>query len=172
MSVAPIVSARVSTPVGELDLASDGRALVAVGLRTGSKAFRADVEARTGQAVTAGSDKILDRAASELASYFDGRTKAFDVPIRFAWGTPFQQRVWKAIAKVPFGESTTYGALAVKVGSPGGFQAVGQATGANPLGVIVPCHRVLQASGRMGGYGGGEDMKEWLLRHEGAAYRP
>ncbi len=82
-------------------------------------------------------------------------------------GTPFQKQVWKALADVPFGETTTYGALAARLGKPpGASRAVGAANGANPLAIVVPCHRVIGADGSLTGYAGGLERKRWLLEHE------
>lgn len=162
----------VETPTGPWRLASDGSALVAIGMRNAVEAFRSELARRTGETFGSGTDKVLEQARWEVQEYFAGKRRSFDVPTRFAWGTPFQRKVWKAIGTIPFGETRTYGWLAEKVGSPGGFQAAGQATGANPLALIVPCHRILQSTGRLGGYGGGEDVKRALLEHEGAAFRP
>jgi methylated-DNA-[protein]-cysteine S-methyltransferase len=90
----------------------------------------------------------------------------FDVPVE-PRGTPFQERVWRALLRVPFGATCSYGDLARAAGRPGAARAVGGANHANPIALIVPCHRVIAADGTLGGYGGGLDKKAWLLRHEG-----
>ena len=87
-----------------------------------------------------------------------------------AWrtsGTPFQRKVWTALAKIPLGSTLSYGALAAKLGSPRAMRAVGHANGANPISVVVPCHRLIGANGSLVKYGGGLERKRWLLRHEG-----
>lgn len=105
-----------------------------------------------------------------LADYFDGRLDALsDLPLA-AGGTPFQRRVWQALTAIPPGRTESYGALAARLGMARGFRAVGLANGANPLGIVLPCHRVIGANGRLTGYGGGIERKRWLLRHEGAAF--
>ena len=106
-------------------------------------------------------------SANQFFEYFEGQRTTFDVPFLLK-GTDFQQDIWKRLLAIPFGQTTTYGALAQAVDSPGSARAVGQACGANPISIVVPCHRVLTGSGTLGGYGGGLDKKEWLLRHEGA----
>lgn len=109
---------------------------------------------------------LLTEAVRQLAAYFDGGLQAFDLP--FDWGTGLQAGVRRAIAAIPFGQTRTYGDLARDLNSPA--QAVGQACGANPLPILIPCHRVLGARG-LGGFSakGGVETKVWLLRHEGAA---
>lgn len=110
---------------------------------------------------------LLRRAMDQLAAYFNGRLTRFDLPLR-PGGSAFQQQVCAAIASIPFGETRTYGDLARQIGAPA--QAVGQGCGANPIPVLIPCHRVL-AKSNLGGFSGGTGLetKIWLLRHEGAA---
>lgn len=110
---------------------------------------------------------VLKQARDELQAYFDGSLHAFTVPFRFA-GSPFQQRVWQALCELGFGETSTYGQLAAGLGFPPSHsRAVGGAVGRNPLSVIVPCHRIVGASGDLTGYAGGVDRKRALLRLEG-----
>jgi methylated-DNA-[protein]-cysteine S-methyltransferase len=107
--------------------------------------------------------------AARVRAYFDGDLDALDdIPVRFERGTPFQREVWEALRTIPRGETISYAELARRVGRPGAFRAVGAANGQNPVGVVVPCHRVIAADGTLGGYGGGLDRKRWLLAHEGA----
>lgn len=114
----------------------------------------------------AAASPLLHEALEQLAAYFDGRLTRFDLP--FDWGTGLQAQVRRALAAIPFGETRTYGDLARDIGAPA--QAIGQACGANPLPILIPCHRVLGARG-LGGFSakGGVETKVWLLRHEGAA---
>jgi O-6-methylguanine DNA methyltransferase len=109
----------------------------------------------------------LRQALAEMREYFAGRRRAFDVAVD-AVGTDFQQQVWRAIMAIPFGKTTSYQAIAETVGEPEALRAVGAAVGANPLPIIIPCHRVIGADGALVGYGGGLPAKVWLLRHEGA----
>ncbi len=94
--------------------------------------------------------------------------RSAEIPVRFDRGTFFQQEVWRALQGIPVGETISYAELACRVGRPSAFRAVGSANGQNPVGVVVPCHRVIAADGSLGGYAGGLDRKRWLLVHEGA----
>jgi methylated-DNA-[protein]-cysteine S-methyltransferase len=109
---------------------------------------------------------IIDRAAVQLNEYFAGDRTAFDLPLATA-GSPLQEQVWAALRAVPFGTTTTYGRIATDLGmGPGAARAVGSANGRNPLSIIVPCHRVVGASGSLTGYAGGLEAKRRLLTHE------
>ncbi len=103
----------------------------------------------------------------QLARYFNGKLAKFSVPLDQI-GSPFQQRVWKELVKIPYGSTITYKQLARRVGVPRGFRAVGRANGSNPLPIIIPCHRVISHDGSLGGYSSGIKTKEFLLRLEGA----
>jgi methylated-DNA-[protein]-cysteine S-methyltransferase len=118
-------------------------------------------------------DAALAPVRGQLEAYFRGELKTFDVPLAFA-GTPFQQSVWRALAQIPFGATTSYGELALRVGRPKypGAQEVGVALNQNPIAVIAPCHRVIGANGSLVGFGGGLERKRWLLSHDGAAAAP
>jgi methylated-DNA-[protein]-cysteine S-methyltransferase len=111
-------------------------------------------------------DVAFDRARAQLAAYFAGELTHFDLPLA-PQGTAFQHEVWAALREVPFGTTTTYGALARQLGRPvGAARAVGACNGRNPIGIVVPCHRVIGATGAIVGYAGGLDRKRWLLSHE------
>ena len=103
--------------------------------------------------------------ARQLAAYFAGERRTFDVPLDLK-GTPFQREVWQALTEIPFGATERYGALAARLGRPGASRAVGAANGHNPVAILVPCHRVVDANGRLAGYAGGLERKRWLLKHE------
>lgn len=106
-------------------------------------------------------------AAGQLLAYFSGELKEFDLKVALPRGTDFQREVWRAVAEIPYGQRMTYAQLATALGrGTGAARAVGQACGANPLPLVVPCHRVVSANGGLGGYGGGLEIKEWLLGHE------
>jgi methylated-DNA-[protein]-cysteine S-methyltransferase len=113
-------------------------------------------------------DPLVQTAVEELEAYFEGRLRAFTLPLKPA-GTAFQRRVWAAIAVIPCGETRSYGALAAELGS--GPRAVARACATNPIPLLIPCHRIIGADGRLTGYSGGSgiDTKAWLLQHEGAA---
>lgn len=110
----------------------------------------------------------LDPLRRELEEYFAGKRRDFDVPLDWTLITPFATKVLSATAAIPYGSVGTYTEMAVKAGSPRGSRAAGNALGANPIPLIIPCHRVLRTGGDLGGYGGGLDRKRWLLELEGA----
>lgn len=105
------------------------------------------------------------QAVQQLNEYFQGKRKEFSFSYDLN-GTPFQQRVWKALTQIPFGSTSSYGDIAKKVGSPGASRAVGSANNKNPIGIIIPCHRVIGANGDLVGYASGLDRKKWLLDFE------
>lgn len=145
--------ATLPTPLGELVLTSDGECLTGVS-----------------HTPSVGRDWLRDPAAlapavEQLRAYFGGELRAFDLPLRLT-GTPFQQTVWAELRRIPYGETISYAELARRVGDPKAARAVGSANGRNPVGVVVPCHRVIAADGTLGGYGWGLDRKRWLLDHE------
>jgi methylated-DNA-[protein]-cysteine S-methyltransferase len=142
------------TPLGDLTLSEEDGAIVSLDWGRGPPAFRAETA-------------LLARARAQLDAYFDGRAVAFDLPLRPA-GTPFRQRVWALMAAIPYGRTMSYGEMAARLGSSA--RAVGGACGANPIPIIIPCHRVLAGGGRLGGYSGdgGVATKAALLRLEGA----
>ena len=109
---------------------------------------------------------LLTRGRKELLEYFEGKRQTFDLPLN-PQGTPFQRKVWSALSDIPYGQAITYGELARRVGCPKGSRAVGQANHRNPLPILLPCHRVVGTGGTLTGYGGGLELKEWLLRLEG-----
>ena len=110
-------------------------------------------------------NKHLQKAKRQLAEYFKGKRREFDLELDPA-GSPFQKRVWKAIAAVPYGETISYGELARRCGFPEGARAAGAATGRNPIGIVVPCHRIVGSNGKLTGYAGGLDKKRALLALE------
>lgn len=154
--------ALVSSPVGELTLVATEDALV--GLHWEGQRMRAHF-AEPGARCNAAEHPVLYRAAEQLAEYFAGGRAAFSVPLSPP-GDAFAQGVWEMLLGVSFGVTTTYGAIAKELGNPALAQRVGQAVGANPVGLIIPCHRVLGANGALTGFAGGLDVKRWLLHHE------
>jgi methylated-DNA-[protein]-cysteine S-methyltransferase len=111
------------------------------------------------------SGTLAAEAARQLDEYFSGRRRQFDLPLDLE-GTEFQQRVWKAVSGVPYGQTRSYAQIATTIGSPAAVRAVGAANGANPVAIIVPCHRVVASGGGLGGYGGGLELKRRLLALE------
>jgi len=159
---APRLSHIISSPIGRLLLTGDGRAL------TGLWMLDADRHsARVEQDLTL-SPSAFTEVETQLAEYFGGDRKEFTMPLAPA-GTPFQLAVWTQLTKIPYGSTVSYGDIARALGKRlVASRAVGLANGANPISIIVPCHRVIGADGSLTGYGGGLDRKELLLRLEGA----
>ena len=160
---------RISTPVGELLLVTDtsGR-LRATHFGDHEDELRRRMQRSTGTTDLAPPPKPT-AAAGAVAAYFAGDVRAIErLPVETG-GTSFQRAVWAALRRIPVGETTTYGRLAASIGRPSAVRAVGLANGANPIGVVVPCHRVIGANGSLTGYGGGLERKRWLLAHEGSA---
>ena len=142
----------IETPVGRLTLCADEEGISA--LKFGAQSDRADAS------------PLLDHARRELEEYFAGRRRAFSVPLSIH-GTPFQEKVWRALMEIPYGQTITYGELARRVGNAKACRAVGMANHVNPIPIIIPCHRVVGANGRLTGYAGGLDIKRILLETEG-----
>jgi len=147
----------LETPVGPLVLEGDATGLTHIYLP-------GDPAPTPGTTGDEGEPAVI-RAATQLEEYFAGERTEFDLAL-VARGTPFQQSVWFALADIPYGKTISYAELAAWVGRPTAFRAVGQANGANPLPIVLPCHRVVATGGGIGGYGGGLDMKRRLLAHE------
>jgi methylated-DNA-[protein]-cysteine S-methyltransferase len=149
------------SPVGKLLLAGSSEALECIHFQAGPHPLRPP--AAWGQAAAP-----FERVLIQLSEYFCGTRRTFELPLAPA-GTPFQLAVWQALRAIPYGETLSYGELAQRLGRAGGARAVGLANGANPLPIIVPCHRVIGADGSLTGFGGGLDIKRALLSLEGAA---
>ena len=160
-----IETTEVTSPVGRLRLAARDSRVCVLTFAEDWPRLRARVERRW-------PDESLRRApdpagaADALRRYFDGDLDALAAVEVDLGGTPFQQRVWKAMRAIPAGGTLSYAALADAAGATGAMRAAGTASGANPVCVVVPCHRVVRSDGGLGGYGGGIDRKRWLLDHE------
>lgn len=167
-----IAYASYDGPVGKLLLAATRRGLVKVSFDI------EDPDATLASLARDVSPRILERPARlddarrELDEYFAGRRRRFDLQLDWRLAGGFRRRVLRATARIPFGGTATYGEVAAAAGSPRAHRAAGTALGANPLPIVVPCHRVLRTGGSLGGYGGGLEMKETLLRIEGTLPRP
>jgi len=155
--------ATLATPLGHI--------IVAVGPKGVSRVSSGHVKHAKGR--PDGADpreaRTLAKAIKELREYFLGKRKRFTVAVDISRGTPFQRKVWRALQRIPFGKVVSYGDIARRIAMPGCARAVGQAVGANPVGIIVPCHRVIGADGKIGGWsgGGGIKGKNALLKLEG-----
>ncbi len=156
----PAYLIRVPSPIGRLEIESDGEAITGLTIERGGALPWDEVPER--------STPVLEKAATQLREYFAGDRMDFDVPVKAA-GTPFQKAVWAEIDRLGFGEVASYGELGAATGRATAGRAVGGAVGANPVPIIVPCHRVLAGNRRITGYSGGEGIptKSWLLAHEG-----
>ncbi|TWF82945.1 methylated-DNA--[protein]-cysteine S-methyltransferase [Kitasatospora viridis] len=152
----------IDSPCGPLTLVAEDGALT--GLYMTDQRHRPD---QSGFGPRADGEPVFALAADQLAAYFAGELREFELPLA-PHGTPFQQRVWEQLRRIPYGETRSYGELALALGAPNASRAVGLANGRNPIGVIVPCHRVVGADGSLTGYGGGLPRKRMLLALEGA----
>ena len=155
------------TPVGILGLATGERGLRRVSFVRGEDEFLERLLAEHGHAPIMRSEE-LDEVRRALDRYFSGKRLDFDLVVDLSELAPFHRRVLDATARVPAGRVATYTQIAERAGSPRASRAAGNALHANPVAIVVPCHRVLRTDGSLGGYGGGLPVKEWLLRHEGA----
>ena len=155
-----VSTCQTETPIGTLQLASTAAGLVYVGLPRSSGAGLAGFLARhVPRAHRQRAYAPLRDAIRELLEYLDGKRRDFSLPLDVR-GTPFQRRVWEALVEIPYGETRSYGEIAAAIGQPGASRAVGLANGANPIPLVIPCHRVIAAGGRIGGYGGGVRLKQ------------
>lgn len=156
-----LARSKMPSPVGELTLIASEAGLVAVLWENDdpSRVRLADVEDEADH-------PLLTRTAAQLAEYFAGERRSFDLPLDFR-GTDFQKSVWAQLLAIPFGETRSYGEIARNLGNPTASRAVGAANGRNPISIIAPCHRVVGASGSLTGFAGGLETKAFLLKLEG-----
>lgn len=163
----------LTTPIGDLEVVSNDRAIVAIrwsdtdpDAHNPNERHLRDAPGVTVVAGDAlGEHAVLERAMTQLTEYFDGNRTEFDLPLDAA-GTEFQHRAWQALRMIPFGETVSYGEQAGVMGDRRKARAVGAANGKNPIPIVVPCHRVVGANGHLTGFAGGLDTKAWLLDHE------
>ena len=153
----------MDSALGKLLVVADEQGLRAITFATGRSA------PVVGDAWSEGG-ACLREPVRQLDAYFARELRDFDLPL-LPEGTPFQQRVWQALCGIRFGETTSYGELARRIGNPAASRAVGLANGSNPIPIVIPCHRVIGSSGKLTGYGGGLDKKRWLLDFEHAQER-
>ncbi|MDE2223302.1 MAG: methylated-DNA--[protein]-cysteine S-methyltransferase [Candidatus Omnitrophica bacterium] len=152
----------MKTKVGPLYIVASDKGLQGIYWR---KEFKSSVRTLS---VSRPADKVILKAVKQLEEYFAGKRKEFDLSLQFT-GTPFQNRVWKALSQIPYGRTVAYKDIAQRINNPRAVRAVGTANGENPFCIIVPCHRVIAADGSIGGYGGGIAVKRRLLAIESAA---
>ena len=156
------------TPIGRVFVAAGEAGLVRLSFRQSEASFVAELGRRLGADVVRSPARTAD-IVHQLRAYFAGERRRFDVRLDLRHTTPFQRRVLMAAARVPAGKVVSYGDIARRIGQPRGSRAVGQALGQNPIPIVIPCHRVVAAGERIGGYGGGLGIKRKLLRLEGSA---
>ncbi len=152
----------LDTPLKTLTLLSDGTALTGIYLSEHKDATPRGTDWQNRDAATP-----FAEAKRQLQEYFDGTRTTFDLPLNPS-GTDFQRRVWQKLQAIPFGVTISYGELARRIGDPNASRAVGLANGRNPLSIVIPCHRVIGANGKLTGYAGGIERKQWLLKFEAA----
>ncbi len=146
------------SPVGPLEIQADDAAVLGV--------FFSDTKKRAPtQPVSDTIPPVLQQCLHELTEYFAGTRQTFSVPYRLE-GSDFRLSVWQELARIPYGQTITYGEQARRLGNAKAIRAVGTTNGANPIGIIVPCHRVVESNGDLVGFGGGLSVKRWLLNHE------
>lgn len=162
----------IDTPLGQMVVIADEKFLYLLEFTECSKLERKVefLKKKHKSMIVPGATIITDLIKNELKSYFEGTLKLFKTPM-FLCGTTFQIKVWEALQKIPFGKTISYSDLSSMIGNPKAFRAAASANGANLLPVIIPCHRVINMNGAMGGYSSGLHRKEWLLKHEGCTLK-
>jgi len=155
---------RYDSPLGQLAVATVGDCVVGIDLRGDPAALEIQLIKQTGASASGSPSRVV---LEGLDRYFAGDLTAIDALAVNPSGTPFQLRVWSALRDVRAGLTISYSAIAKRLGTPRAVRAVGAANGANPIPIVIPCHRVIGADGRLVGYGGGLERKRWLLAHEG-----
>jgi methylated-DNA-[protein]-cysteine S-methyltransferase len=162
---------QIESPLGALLLAANERGLKRIEFVNGKRPAgqglgeSARIARRNTTPTSTREASIIEQAIGQLRAYFAGELETFDLPLA-PDGTPFQQKVWQRLCDIPYGETISYGELARRVGNPKASRAVGLANGANPIPIVIPCHRVIGSNGRLTGYGGGLPLKEKLLALE------
>jgi methylated-DNA-[protein]-cysteine S-methyltransferase len=153
----------MESPVGKLLLAADEDGLLEIAFADGRTAPIVDPSWIDLSGTRGGA--LLNEPARQLRAFFAGQLRDFDLPLK-PRGTAFQQRVWKLLREIPFGQTISYGELARRTGNPAASRAVGLANGSNPISIVIPCHRVIGSNGKLTGYGGGLENKRWLIDFE------
>jgi methylated-DNA-[protein]-cysteine S-methyltransferase len=162
---------RFDSPLGPLDATVDTNGLLR-GLEFARSALEFVDSKPTVEtsAPTEAASEALSKVVKQLDEYFASARRSFDLPLR-PTGTAFQEQIWESLLTIPFGATESYGGLAHRMDNPKAVRAVGRANGANPIAIVIPCHRVIGADGSLIGYGGGIERKRWLLQHEGVLLR-
>lgn len=165
-SIPNLVSCCINTPLGKMIALADETFLYSLEFLT-QEELVGEIEQgkKDGQTIPYKQTPPLLAIESELNLYFSGKLKVFNTPYR-VFGSPFQETVWKSLCNIPYGETKSYAEQSQSIGKPTAYRAVANANGANPLALIIPCHRVIGSHGRLGGYRGGVNIKMELLAHE------
>lgn len=164
-----LATAVVESPIGNLRIAVTETGVARIGLpRSSGSGFAGWLRTTFADSERVPWLPLVDKLSQELAEYFTGRRREFSIPLELR-GTEFQRAVWREIAAIPYGETRTYGSIANGAGRPRAVRAAGTATGNNPVPIVIPCHRVIAAQGRLGGFSGGLDAKRRLLALERAS---
>jgi methylated-DNA-[protein]-cysteine S-methyltransferase len=159
MKDSALIYSIVDSPIGALLLTSRGGPLCGLYMEPHEGPYKPAPDWRR-------DDNAFRAARDQLAAYFAGTLRRFQLPLAFVEGTEFQRRVWYALLEIPYGETISYADLAGRIGAAKAVRAVGAANGRNPISIVVPCHRVIGSNGSLTGYGGGLPRKRWLLEHE------
>lgn len=157
----------IDTPLGPMLAIADDQALYLLEFMDWKGLDKAldRLKRRTRLLIILGKSKLIKQIEDELKSYFAGEIKEFKTPL-FLYGTFFQKQVWEELRKIPKGKTKSYAEIAQAINKPSAFRAVAMANASNQFAVVIPCHRVINSNGNLGGYGGGIKRKEWLLKHE------
>ncbi|WP_448548441.1 methylated-DNA--[protein]-cysteine S-methyltransferase [Thalassotalea fusca] len=153
---------RYQSPLGEIAISANEQGITALAFQRGSAPIVEPIEKQE-------NPELFKEVSKQLDEYFTGKRKSFDLPLA-PEGTAFRQQVWQALLEIPFGETRSYGWLAKHINNPKAVRAVGGANGANPIALIIPCHRVIGSNNKLTGYAGGVEFKAALLEHENATY--
>jgi methylated-DNA-[protein]-cysteine S-methyltransferase len=153
-----VIYSTFASPIGDLVMTMRDDSLVGLYFPIGKDGRKLDARWRR-------HDRPFASVRKQLTEYFTGKRRDFELDLSMS-GTDFQQTVWAELRRIPYGETISYAQLAHRVGNPAASRAVGSANGKNPIPIIVPCHRVIASGGKLGGFGGGLDTKQWLLDHE------
>jgi O-6-methylguanine DNA methyltransferase len=162
-----LLSKEIITPLGVMIAIADNDGLYSLEFSdaVNTKHSITNVETKTKKTLRSGSNHILESLENELNSYFTGHLREFRTPLHY-WGSHFQNQVWQELVRTPYGQQRSYSNQAAAMGHPKAFRAVANANGANPMPIIIPCHRIIRNDGSLGGYSSGIEKKKWLLAHE------
>ncbi|WP_430727539.1 bifunctional transcriptional activator/DNA repair enzyme AdaA [Vagococcus allomyrinae] len=169
-----LTMAWIETILGPMTVVADDEGVYLLEFvdRRGLEKEVANLRQKLKAAIVPGSNPIIEELTEELERYFEGNLKEFKTPMLTFFGTAYQQRVWAELCRIPIGQTISYKELALRMGDPNASRAVARANGGNQLSLLIPCHRVINSNGQLGGYGGGLKRKEWLLKMEKQMIKP